>query len=74
MSERTLRRRLADEGSTLQALVAEARLVVARQLLESTHMPVGEIAASLHYGDITAFTRAFRGWTGMPPSAWRRSA
>ena len=74
MSERSLRRRLADEGSTFHALVAESRLVVARQLLESTRMSVREIAASLHYGDITAFTRAFRGWTGMPPSAWRRSA
>lgn len=74
MSSRTLRRRLADEGSNFQALVAETRLVVARQLLESTRMPVSEIAAALHYGDITAFSRAFRGWTGMPPSAWRQSA
>ena len=73
MSARTLRRRLADEGSTFQALVAEARLVVARQLLESSRMPVSEIAASLHYGDVTAFSRAFRGWTGMPPNAWRKS-
>lgn len=74
MSERTLRRRLADEGATFHALVAESRLVVARQLLESTRMTVSEIAAALHYGDITAFSRAFRNWTGMPPSAWRQSA
>ena len=74
MSERTLRRRLADEGSAFHALVAESRLVVARQLLESTRMSVSEIATSLRYGDITAFSRAFRNWTGMPPSAWRQSA
>jgi AraC-like DNA-binding protein len=73
MSERSLRRRLADEGSTFHALVAESRLVVASQLLESTRMPVREIAASLHYSDITAFSRAFRSWTGMPPSAWREA-
>jgi AraC-like DNA-binding protein len=74
MSERTFRRRLADEGATFHALVAESRLVVARQLLESTRLSVGEIAAALHYGDITAFSRAFRGWTGVPPSDWRQSA
>ena len=74
MSERTLRRRLADEDSTFHALVAESRLTVARQLLESSVMPVSEIAAALHYGDITAFSRAFRAWTGKPPSAWRQSA
>jgi len=55
MSERTFRRRLADEGATFHALVAESRLVVARQLLESTRLSVGEIAASLHYSDITRF-------------------
>jgi AraC-like DNA-binding protein len=72
-SERSLRRRLADEGSTFHALVAESRLVVASQLLESTRMSVREIAASLHYSDTTAFSRAFRNWTGMPPSAWREA-
>lgn len=74
MSARTLRRRLADEGSTFHSLVAEARQIVARQLLESTRMPVSEIAAALHYADVTAFSRAFRGWTGVPPSHWRHSA
>lgn len=71
ISERTLRRRLADEGSSLHQLVSEARLTVARQLLEVTQMPISEIAASLNYSDITAFSRAFRGWTGTPPSEWR---
>lgn len=72
ISGRSLRRRLAEEGSSLHALVAEARLIVARQLLEETRLPVSEIAAALHYSDLTAFSRAFRGWTGRPPTAWRR--
>jgi AraC-like DNA-binding protein len=74
LSERTLRRQLAAEGSNLHALVAEARLIVARQLLEETRLPVSEVAAALHYSDLTAFSRAFRGWTGKPPTAWRRPA
>jgi AraC-like DNA-binding protein len=72
LSERSLRRQLAAEGSNLHALVAEARLMVARQLLEETRLPVSEVAAALHYSDLTAFSRAFRGWTGKPPTAWRR--
>jgi len=73
VSERSLRRRLADEGSSLQALVAEVRLTIARQLLEETRMPISEIAAALDYADLTAFSRAFRGWTGKPPGEWRRA-
>jgi AraC-like DNA-binding protein len=73
-SARSLRRRLADEGSHLHDLVAEARLIVARQLLEETRLPVSEVAAALHYSDLTAFSRAFRQWTGKPPTAWRRPA
>jgi AraC-like DNA-binding protein len=72
ISDRSLRRRLAEEGTTLHTLIAEARLIVARQLLEETHLSVGEIAAAMHYSDLTAFSRAFRGWTGTPPTAWRR--
>lgn len=71
MSERSLRRHLAEEGSSLNRLAAEARLMVARQLLEETRLPIAEIAATLNYSDVTAFTRAFRGWTGQPPSRWR---
>ncbi len=73
ISERSLRRRLAEEGESLQRLVSEARLTVARQLLEETRMPMSEIAAVLDYSDLTAFSRAFRGWTGRPPSTWRRA-
>lgn len=73
MSERSLRRRLAEEGTSLHVLTAEARLVIARQLLEQTHLPISEIAATLNYSDVTAFTRAFRSWTGKPPSTWRNA-
>ncbi|HJW52044.1 MAG TPA: AraC family transcriptional regulator [Burkholderiaceae bacterium] len=73
LSERGLRRHLAREGVSLNELIGEARFVVADQLLEQTGMPLGEIAVALHYADLSAFSRAFRGWTGVPPSAWRLS-
>ncbi len=73
LSERGLRRHLAREGVSLNDLIGEARFVVAEQLLEQTGMPLGEIAGALHYADLSAFSRAFRGWTGVAPSAWRLS-
>ncbi len=44
---------------------------IARQLLENTDMPMTEIAATLDYSDASAFTHAFRGWSGTASTAWR---
>ena len=48
-------------------LLADIRCEIARQLLEGTHMPAGEIATALHYSSPGAFSRAFRAWTGVTP-------
>jgi AraC-like DNA-binding protein len=71
ISQRSLRRHLAQERVTLKQLINEARMVVARQLLEETAMPLSEIATALHYSDPTAFSRAFRNWSQMTPIQWR---
>jgi AraC-like DNA-binding protein len=34
-------------------------------------MDVSQIADSLDYADASAFTRAFRRWSGTTPAAWR---
>lgn len=66
----TLRRRLRAEGVSLRRMINAQRLELARQLLAETHMPLHGIAQALGYGDASAFTRAFRNWTGKPPSRW----
>jgi AraC-like DNA-binding protein len=71
MHRRTLNRRLQARGTSVHALVEATRFEVARQLVESTRMPLVEISASLGYADASAFTRAFRRWTGTTPTAWR---
>lgn len=71
---RTLHRRLRAEGTTLRGLVTEGRCEIACQLLRDTHMNVSEIADILGYADATAFTRAFKRWSGTTPAAWRASA
>ena len=69
--ERTLRRRLADEGKNLHELVQQTRFELAQQLLENTEIPVTGIATALRYEDPNAFSRAFRGWAGRSPRQWR---
>ena len=69
--ERTLRRRLAAEGKSLQQLINQSRFELAQQLLSNTTLPVSEIAAALRYDDPNVFSRAFRGWAGLSPTQWR---
>jgi AraC-like DNA-binding protein len=74
MSPRTLRRRLADEGTTLTAIVDETRTELARQLIVQTRMPIHEIAQTLHYTKPGAFSRAYKTWTGIAPLSARHAA
>jgi AraC-like DNA-binding protein len=71
---RTLRRKLAAEGSSLKVVAAAARFDVARQLLRDTGVPLGDIAEVLGYAELSAFVRAFCGWAGCPPGQWRAAA
>ena len=71
MHRRTLNRRLKAQNYTFHELVNEVRYEIARQLLEDTRMPMSQIAVTLDYSDASAFTRAFRRWSGTTPAAWR---
>jgi len=71
MHRRTLNRRLEEQGCTFQGLVDEVRYEIVRQLLENTRLSMCQIAATLDYADASAFTRAFRRWSGTTPTAWR---
>jgi AraC-like DNA-binding protein len=69
--ERTLRKRLTAEGTSLQQLVSQARFELAKQLLENTQLPLVEIASALHFADAAVFSRAFRSWSRKSPREWR---
>ncbi|TOZ35130.1 AraC family transcriptional regulator, partial [Burkholderia pseudomallei] len=73
LSERTLKRKLSDYGTTYSALLDEIRLRDALRLLEGTTLTVEEIAARVGYTDRANFSRAFRRWTGTSPSDRRRT-
>ena len=69
--ERTLRRRLAEEGTSVRDLVSEARRELAYHLLRGTDLSVSEVSQALHYAGIAVFSRAFHVWSGKSPSQWR---
>jgi AraC-like DNA-binding protein len=70
---RRLRERLEAEGSSVKDLLEDLRCELARQLLEESRLPIGEIAATLHYSKPGAFSRAFKGWTGKTPRQCRQA-
>lgn len=71
MSEATLRRRLAEEGTTLGALIADVRMSSAMQLLQSTDLPISRIALDVGYESASRFAIRFRRRFGFAPSAIR---
>ena len=74
MSERTLQRRITDEGTAFRDLVNEARHALSRRLLSDQTNDMAEVAYMLGYQDTRSFYRAFRSWEGTTPKAWRKSA
>lgn len=67
---RTLRRRLAAEGTTFRRLVSEARRALAEQML-GQRLSVTEVAERLGYAEPASFIHAFKRWTGVSPGMRR---
>lgn len=66
LTERSLRRRLAAENTSLTTLIDLARLAVASDELRRER-PIKEIAEQLGFSEASAFHRAFKRWTGQTP-------
>ncbi len=69
---RTLIRRLAQRGTSFQEILDQVRYDVARQLLRETRRSVTDVGAALGFSESSAFTHAFRRWSGRSPRAWRK--
>lgn len=72
VGERTLQRRLADRGVRFADLVDGERQTMAKLYLRDPDLAVAEIAFLLGFSEQSAFTRAFRRWTGTTPARWRK--
>ena len=71
-SARSLQRQLAAAGLSYQQVLDACRERRARQLLVDPRLGLSDIAFLLGYAEQSAFTRAFRRWTGQSPGRWRR--
>lgn len=74
VSVRTLCRRLETENTSFQQVKDDVRRDIAIDRLKHSGIPLATIAAELGFVDASSFHRAFRGWTGTTPSAFRQHA
>lgn len=74
VSIRTLSRHLRDEETSFQSIKDELRRDVAITRLTKTRTPIAILAAELGFDSPATFHRAFKGWTGSTPGAYRAKA
>ncbi|MRH88974.1 helix-turn-helix domain-containing protein [Nocardia sp. SYP-A9097] len=72
ISVRTLRCRLAAEGTTFRELSSETIGLLAEELL-GTGLTVESVADRLGYASVSAFGTAFRTWRGQTPGQYARA-
>ena len=71
MSPRTLQRKLAAEGVTFAGILEDLRFALAKHHLAEQDLSISRIAWMLGYTEVSAFSHAFRRWSGRPPRAVR---
>lgn len=70
-SERTLQRRLKDEGASYQQLLDKTRRDLAAAYLDRDDLSLADVAYLLGFRDQSGFFRAYRRWFGTPPRTRR---
>jgi AraC-like DNA-binding protein len=70
ITPRSLQRRLQDEGVTFQQLADSVRKSLAIHFIESGKYQIKEISNMLGYNELSAFSRAFKRWTGKTPMTY----
>jgi AraC-like DNA-binding protein len=71
MSKRTLARRLSDEGLNFTEVLQQLRRNLAVRYLDDPKLHISKIAWLLGFNEVSAFTHAFKRWTGKTPSQMR---
>ena len=74
VSNRTLQRKLKEEGTSFMDLLQDTRLQLAQKYLRTPNRSVVETAYLLGFSEPSTFSRAFKGWTGIAPADFRDSA
>ena len=71
ISARSVRRNLANIGTSFHDVIMEQRMSRAKRYLKEPSVPIKQISSSLGYSDISSFHRAFRLHTGLTPGQFR---
>jgi AraC-like DNA-binding protein len=71
-SLRSFYRQLALHGLRYRTLLGDVRFKLARMYLADPRLSLAEVALLLGYSEQSAFTRAFRAWSGSTPQGYRR--
>jgi AraC-like DNA-binding protein len=74
MSKRTLARKLSDEGLNFTDVLQQLRRDLAVRYLDDSQLHISKIAWLLGFSEVSAFTHAFKRWTGNTPSQIRTPA
>lgn len=73
MSARSFHRRLSEQGVSFQTLTEETRREIALGMLQDDRYALSEIAFLTGFSEQSAFTRAFKRWTGQTPANYRKT-
>ena len=71
MSQRSLQRGLEAEGTTFRAVQDSVLRELVEALLSNPTLKLDAVARSVGFGDLAAFSKAFRRWTGCSPARYR---
>jgi AraC-like DNA-binding protein len=71
VTQRTLRRRLAESGLSFREIRRDVLRARAEKMLRDERLPIAEISYLLGYAEPSTFHRAFRSWAGVTPGEWR---
>jgi AraC-like DNA-binding protein len=74
LSTRTLHRRLSEEGWNFRDLCNSTKRELAEAYLRDSTLTLSEVGWLLGYSEHSAFTRAFKQWTGVAPRFWKEKA
>jgi len=73
LSERSMQRRLKEHQTTFRFLLDNVREMVAKQYIENPMNRMSDIAFLIGFSEQSAFSRAFKKWTGKSPVEYRNT-
>ncbi|MDD9856012.1 MAG: AraC family transcriptional regulator [Gammaproteobacteria bacterium] len=69
----TFQKALKNRGLLFSDIITAARRELALHYIKNSDMPLTDIGYELGYSELSAFSRAFRAWTGMSPQRYRKT-